>query len=295
MLRRSFLAGLASGFLMRSAAFAQGGLTVTALGDKIHLLAGAGGNIVIVEGPDGLLLVDSGLAETTEGVLAETGKIAKTPITRLINTHWHYDHVGSNARLGKGGTKILAHEKTKARLTSKQYNEFLKKPSEPLPAEGLPVETFRAEGKWKHGGETVHYRYLPPAHTDGDTVVHFQNANVFHGGDLLFFGLYPFIDYSSAGSLEGMAANAERIWKSVDASTKIVPGHGPVMRKQDVKDYANMLADCRDTMSRFLREGKTLEQVQAAQPFRKYDDSLGKLFLKPDQWIAMNYMGMSKK
>src|SRR6185369_7537805 len=149
MLRRSFLTSLTGGFLMRSAAFAQGGLTVTPLGDKIHLLAGAGGNIVILEGADGLLLVDSGLAETTEAVLAETGKIGKTTITRLINTHWHYDHVGGNVRMGKGGTKILAHEKTKARLTSKQFNEFLKKPSEPLSAEGLPVETFRTEGKLK--------------------------------------------------------------------------------------------------------------------------------------------------
>ena len=295
MLRRSFLSVLAgSAIVSRLPMLAQGGITVTPLAEKLHLLAGIGGNIVILEGADGLLMIDSGLSEAAQALLAETGKIGKGKVTRLINTHWHYDHVGGNTTFGKTGARILANENVKARLSTRQMNKFLNRPTEPLPSEGLPVETFKDKGQLKHGGDIVHYQLLPPAHTDGDTVIHFQSANVIHGGDLLFHGLYPFIDYSSAGSLAGMVANAERIYKMADTKSKIVPGHGPLMNKQDVKEYGDMLADCLGIFTKSIREGKSLEELQAAKPFTKYDDTLGKMFLKPEQWIAMNYMGMKR-
>ena len=300
MLRRSFVRNLVSasagGFLLRSKLLAQQAvIAVTPLRSKLRLLTGAGGNIVILEGQEGLLMVDSGLPDTISAVLGETGKIGKGQVTRLINTHWHTDHTGGNTDLGKKGAKILAHENVKTRLPKKQYMAFFKRTVEPLPPEGLPVETFGDRGKLKFAGETLHYHHLPPAHTDGDSVIHFQNANVYHGGDLLFTGMYPFIDYSSRGSLEGMAGNAEKILKEVDENTVIVPGHGAVAQKKDVKEYADMLASSLDIFSKNIREGKSLEQMQAAKPFSAYDDKWGKGFIKPEAWIALNYEGMTAK
>ena len=299
MFRRSFLHRLASlpaaGILARLPLAAQGGINVTLLADKLHLLSGAGGNIAILEGPDGLLLIDSGLGEATEGILGATGKIGKGKITRLINTHWHYDHTGGNARLGKDGVKIVAQRNVLTRLSSKQTIAFFNRTFDPLPPEGLPVETFTDKGELQHGGESVRYLYLPPAHTDGDTVIHFQNANVFHGGDLLFNGMYPFIDYWTGGSLAGMAGNAERIWKMVDGQTKIIPGHGPMWEKPGVREYADMLAGSLEIMTKALKEGKTLEQIQSAQPLKAYDEKWGKGMLKPEQWIALNFAGMTMR
>lgn len=291
MHRRTFLGTLASAALVRTL-LAQGAITVTELAPKLHLLSGAGGNIVIHEGPEGLLLIDSGVPEAATKVLAETGKIGSGKVSHLINTHWHYDHVGANVDLGKKGAKILAHENTKTRLSTRQTVAALQRTFDPLAPEGIPSETFRDHGTLSHGKEKLHYRHMPPAHTDGDTVIHFQDANVYHGGDLLFIGSYPFIDYSSGGSLAGMAADAERVWKEVDGKTKVVPGHGPVSTKSDVRLYADMLADCHTVMARLIKEGKTVDEIKAAKPFSKYDAKLGSGFIGPEQWIGLNYLGM---
>ena len=300
MLRRSFLRNMAAasvgGAFLRTALRAQAaGISVTPLRDKLHLLSGAGGNIMIQEGPEGLLLIDSGLSTSTAGILAETAKIGNGKVTLLFNTHWHTDHTGSNVALGKQGVKIIAQENVRTRLAKGQYMEFFKRQVDPMPPEGLPAQTFRDKGKIKFGAETVHYEYLPPAHTDGDSVLHFQNANVFHGGDLLFNGLYPFIDYGSAGSLSGMTANAERILKMVDDDTIIIPGHGPVAKKSDVKDFADMLSGSLEIFTTQIKAGKTLAQIQADKPFKVYDEKWGKMMIKPDQWIALNYSGMAKQ
>jgi glyoxylase-like metal-dependent hydrolase (beta-lactamase superfamily II) len=295
MLRRSFLrnivAASAGGVLLRAQA---AGISVTPLRDKLHLLSGAGGNIIIQEGPDGLLMVDSGLSDSTAGILAQTDKIGKGQISTLFNTHWHTDHTGSNVILGQKGAKIIAHENVKTRLAKGQYMEFFKRHVDPMDPAGLPAETFHDKGKLKLANETAHYEWLPPAHTDGDAVIHFHNANVFHGGDLLFNGMYPFIDYGSAGSLTGMAANAERILKMVDDNTIIVPGHGAVAKKADVKEFADMLAGSLDILTKEIKAGKTIEQLQADRPCKAYDEKWGKGFMKPESWIALNFSGMKK-
>lgn len=229
-----------------------------------------------------------------QGALQVTTLAPKPPITRLINTHWHYDHTGGNTAIGKAGAKILAHVNTRAHLSVKTTTAFLQRSFDALPAEGLPTGTLKEQGRLKHGADSLHYLHLPPAHTDGDITVHFQSAKLLHGGDLLFFGMYPFIDYSTGGSLTGMAANAERISKSVDDKTKVIPGHGPVGGKQDVKEFATMLAACLESMQRLIRSGKTLEQVQAAQPTKAFDAKWGAGFLKPEQFVALSYAGMKK-
>jgi cyclase len=295
MLRRSFLrnivAASAGGVLLRAQA---AGISVTPLRDKLYLLSGAGGNIMIQEGPDGLLMVDSGLSDSTAGILAQTDKIGKGQITQLFNTHWHTDHTGSNVILGQKGAQITAQENVKTRLAKGQYMEFFKRKVDPMDPAGLPTVTFKDKGKIKFASETAHYEHLPPAHTDGDSIIHFHNANVFHGGDLLFNGMYPFIDYGSAGSLAGMTGNAERILKMVDDNTIIIPGHGAIAKKSDVKDFADMLSNSLDIFTKEIKAGKTLEQMQADKLFKAYDEKWGKGFIKPEAWIAMNYAGMKQ-
>lgn len=295
MLRRSFLrniaAGAAGGLLLRAQA---AGINVTPLRDKLYLLSGAGGNIVIMEGPDGLLMVDSGLTDSTAGILAKTDKMGNGKVVQLFNTHWHTDHTGSNVILGQKGAKIVAQENVKTRLAKGQYMEFFKRKVDPMDPEGLPSETFKDKGKIKFAGETAQYEHLPPAHTDGDSVIHFHNANVFHGGDLLFNGMFPFIDYGSEGSLAGMAGNAEKIVKMVSDDTTIVPGHGPLMKKSDVKEFHDMLQGSLDIFQRAISQGKTLEQLQADKPLAAYEDKWGKGMFKSDTWIALNYAGMKK-
>jgi len=293
MLRRSFLRNIAAvsagSVLLRAQA---AGIAVTPLRDKLYLLSGAGGNIIIQEGGDGLLMIDSGLSDSTAGIMAETAKIGKGKVTLLFNTHWHTDHTGSNVALGKQGVKIIAQENVRTRLAKGQYMEFFKRQVDPMAPEGLPAQTFNDKGKIQFGGETAHYEHLPPAHTDGDAVVHFAKANVFHGGDLLFNGMYPFIDYGSAGSLAGMARNASSIVKMVHDDTIVIPGHGPIAKKGDVQEFADMLSGSLEIFTKEIKAGKTLEQLQAEKPCKAYDDKWGKAFIKPEAWIALNYSGM---
>ena len=190
---QTFLAAAAGGIAARAQAPS---LQLEPLGKNLSVLTGDGGNIAFVTSPDGLLMVDSGLPDTAPALM-EKAKSAAPKIAILINTHWHFDHTGGNTTVGKSGAKIIAHVNVKKRLSSKQTIAFMKRDFEPLPTEGLPVEIFTDKGHLTYSGEKIHYAYLPPAHTDGDTVVHFQNANVLHCGDLYFNGAYPFIDYST--------------------------------------------------------------------------------------------------
>jgi glyoxylase-like metal-dependent hydrolase (beta-lactamase superfamily II) len=270
-------------------------LALESLGDKLNLLSGDGGNIAVLQGEDGLLLVDSGLAPNAEAMETKAKSVSQKPITVLINTHFHFDHVGGNERLGREGARIIAHENVLKRVSTMQKNIFFNREVPPLAPEGRPRTTFSKAGKLTHGGEKITYQYLPPAHTDGDTTVHFGNANVYHAGDLFFNGLYPFIDYGAGGSIEGMVASADRMIKAVNGQTKIIPGHGPLGTLEDLRSYRSMLADVNQRVSKLVKEGKTLEQVQAAEPTKTYDDKWGKGFLKPADFVRMLYAGKSSR
>ncbi len=263
------------------------------IGERVTLLSGAGGNIAILQGKDGLLLVDSGLPQTAEVVDTKARSVAAVPITILINTHFHFDHVGGNERLGRAGVRIIAHDNVLKRLSTPQKNAFMKMEAPALAPEGRPKTTFSDAGQLTHNGEKIAYKYLPPAHTDGDTTVHFANANVYHAGDLFFNGMYPFIDYSAGGNIEGMVTGADRMIEAVDAKTKIIPGHGPMATLEDLRGYRDMLADVNEKVSKLVRSGQTLEQIQAAEPTKAYDDKWGKGFLKPADFVRMLYAGKS--
>jgi cyclase len=280
--------------------FARGAFAQTAptlelhpLSEKLTLLTGAGGNIAILQGEDGLLLIDSGLPATAEAMDSKARSVGPSSIKVLFNTHFHFDHVGGNERLGREGVRIIAHENVLKRLSTPQKNAFLNRESPALALEGRPVVTFSSGGELKHGGEKLVYKYLPPAHTDGDSTVHFQNANVYHAGDLLFNGMYPFIDYSAGGAIEGMVAAADRIVEAVDEKTKIIPGHGPMAVRSDVRTWRDMLAGVNEKVTGLFNAGRTLEQAQAAEPTKPWDEKWGNGFLKGADFVRMLYAGKS--
>ena len=268
------LFGAAGGALFSRYASAQAALTLQPLSDNITVLMGAGGNITILKSADGLL-------------------IAPVPVKQLINTHWHYDHVGANVDLGKSGTAILAHVNTLKRLSVKQHIAFFNRDIEPIAAPGLP-KTFQDKGKLTFSGQAVHYQYLPPAHTDGDATVHFAGDNVYSAGDLFFNGMYPFIDYSTGGSIEGMVHNAAAMLKAVDAKTKIVPGHGPIGTKADLQVFHEVLADADAQVSKLIKEGKSVDEIIAAKPTAKWDEKWGGGFMKTPDWLKLLYQGKTK-
>jgi cyclase len=282
---------LASG----AAAQSQPALKLEPLGENLSLLSGAGGNIAVLAGADGLLLVDSGLPQTAEAMESRARTAGPGPIATLINTHYHFDHVGGNERLGRQGTRIIAHENVLKRLSTAQHIAAFGREVPPLAQEGLPKTTFTGGGELAHGGEKVVYRHLPPAHTDGDATVFFANADVCHAGDLFFNGMYPFIDYSAGGSIEGMVADADRVIEAVDAKTRIIPGHGPMANREDLRGYRDMLAGVSERMAALIKAGKTLAQVQAAEPTKPYDAKFGSGFMKGSEFVRILYSGATGK
>jgi glyoxylase-like metal-dependent hydrolase (beta-lactamase superfamily II) len=264
------------------------------LGGKLTLISGGGGNIVTLAGDDGALVIDSGLAAVAAGTGAEIAKAAPGPLALLVNTHWHFDHAGGNERLGRAGARIVAHEDCRQRLSTEQHIEFFNKTIPAQPPAGLPLITFTEETQLHINGETLRLIPVAPAHTDGDIIVHFENANLMHGGDLFFNGLYPFIDYSSLGWIGGMVAGAKRILEKTDAKTQIVPGHGPMATAADLKFYVSFLETVFDRLGKLKAEGKSVDEAVAAAPTKEFDAKLGKGMLNAETFVRVSYTSLLK-
>jgi len=181
-----------------------GNITVQKLRGNISVLMGAGGNIAVLPGPDGKLLIDAGFAGSRPKITEALASISSDPIKQLINTHWHFDHTDGNEWLHAAGAAILAHTNTKKRLSTTTRVEGWNFTFPPAPAEAIPVDVFDEERTLKLNGTSIALKYYAPAHTDGDISVYFTDADVFHVGDTLWNGYYPFIDYSTGGSIDGM-------------------------------------------------------------------------------------------
>jgi cyclase len=293
--RRDFvraLAGGAAGASFVYSAFGQGApapIKATKLSKDVVLIEGDGGNMALILDADGLMLVDSGLPERGADLQKAIADVDSHKVRTLFNTHWHFDHSGSNELLGKSGAKIIAHENTKKWLSQKVTIEAFNRTFEPLKPEGLPVETFSKSGKMTFGGEKIEYTHVAPAHTDSDVYLYFPGPNVLHTGDLFFNGFYPFIDYSTNGWVGGMAAAEAAMLKVGDAQTRVIPGHGPLATKEDLKATQAMLEKVTERMEAMAKEGKSVDEVVAAAPTKDFDDKFGKGMFPPAQWVKVAY------
>jgi glyoxylase-like metal-dependent hydrolase (beta-lactamase superfamily II) len=265
------------------------------LTDNVYVLAGAGGNIAVLVGEDGAMLVDSGFAELSEKVATAVKEVSKGPVRFVVNTHWHFDHVGGNEALAKAGAEIWAHHNTARLMSQERSLAGINRKTEPSPEAARPVLTFDGKLHVHFDGEEVDVISVPPAHTNGDCFVYFRKANVLHLGDTMFNGQYPFIDINAGGSIDGMVAALDKALALADEHTKIIPGHGPVTSAAGLREYRDMLAAVRDRVRKMVAEGKSRDEVIAAKPTSEFDARWGQSWLKPDPWVALVYGGMTRE
>ncbi|MGB9146298.1 MAG: MBL fold metallo-hydrolase [Acidobacteriaceae bacterium] len=261
----------------------------TKLTDTIFLLQGVGGNVVCQIGPDGKLVIDSGMATGTPHLLAALGKLDMHPLKLLVNTHWHPDHTNGNAALHLAGAFIVAQDNTRIRLAAPQYMAVYDLHIPAAPDAALPQDTFPdTETLWVNNDQEslVH---TPDAHTDSDIFIHFVKGNVIHSGDLWFNGMYPLIDLSSGGTINGMIRGVDQVLALADDQTKIVPGHGPLGDKAALQDYRTMLVTVADSVEKLKAQGETVEQAVAAKPTANLDATWAKGPIKPDTFVALVY------
>jgi cyclase len=261
------------------------------IAENLDLIKGAGGNVAVLRGPDGLLVVDSQIPARGKEVLETARRIGGKPVSTLINTHWHFDHAGGNEFFGRAGAMIVATATTRKRLSTDQYTEAFKLTTPASPPIALP--SFTAEQADFHvGNETVHLAAVPPAHTDGDLIVHFTTHDVIHTGDLFSNGFYPNIDASSRGWIGGMIAAADIILKLAKPTTKIIPGHGPMGTPSDLEAFRAMLITLHDRLAPMLDAGKSADEAVAAKPTSDLDTKWAKGLFNGGMFTRIAYGGM---
>jgi cyclase len=279
-MRRITSAALAgAAVLFAGAANAQQGvdfskveIKTTDLGNKTYMLEGQGGNITVAVGSDGLIMVDSQFAPLHDKIKAAIAKISPLPIKYLINTHYHLDHVGGNAAFHRDGATIVAHDNIRLRLAAGVINANTGNKTPPSEADAIPTDTYMVGPmKVEVGGRVAQVNHVIDAHTDGDSWVYFADANVLALGDTYSSRSYPNLDWGSGGTIDGMVLALERYLKVANDTTKIVPGHGPLATKADLQQWHDMMAMVRDRVKKLFDEGKSEQQVLAANPIADLD------------------------
>jgi glyoxylase-like metal-dependent hydrolase (beta-lactamase superfamily II) len=300
MLRASSLAVAAGLSLLALSARAQFGdplkvnVKVTPVAGGVSMIEGAngfaGGNVSVSAGDDGLFVIDDELAPLTPKLKAALATLSKKPVRFLVNTHWHADHSGGNPGMAAAGAVIVAQENVRRRLSVDQVREFKgnKMTTAALPPAALPVVTFTDDVTLHFNGDEIHVIHVPPAHTDGDSIVQFKKANVIATGDVVV-GYYPLIDADSGGTFEGFITAADKVLSLADDNTKIVPGHGPLMSKADVTAYREMLVQVRDRIGKLMAAKKTVEDAKAAKPLADLEPRWGQGFIHGDFVIDSFY------
>lgn len=254
----------------------------------IYMLEGADGfssNMGLLVGDEHVLLVDDGMAPITAGLMKSVQELAGRSIDFVVNTHVHGDHVGSNASLAESGAIIFAHDNLRKRL--------VEKPDDAGGPAGLPVVTFADEVTFHVNGQEAHVFHVAAAHTDGDAVIHFRDANVIDAGDLHFNYMFPFIDLDSGGTVRGFIAGQRHIIEMADDETKIIPGHGPLASKVDLQASVDMLADALARVEALVLEGKSEEEVLAANPLADYHDTWNWGFITTERMTQTLYRSLT--
>jgi glyoxylase-like metal-dependent hydrolase (beta-lactamase superfamily II) len=254
----------------------------------------AGGNVAVSVGDDGVFLVDDEIAPMTPKLKAALAALSKKPVRFLINTHWHSDHTGGNPAMAASGAVIMAHDNVRKRLSVDQVLDFLGKKMEfkALPPAALPVVTFGDDVTLYLNGDEIHIFHVPPAHTDGDAIVHFKKANVIHMGDTFMTMSYPVVDIPNGGLYQGFITAADKVLSLCDDATKIIPGHGPLASRAELKAWRDMLATIGERVGKLAAAHKSLDEIKAAKPTAEFDAKWGQVMVKGDQVVELVYRSL---
>lgn len=267
-------------------------LAIEPLRNNIAIVSGSGGNILVLPGDDGKVVVDSGLATSKTQVLEAFRSISSDPLRFLINTHWHFDHTDGNEWMHAEGATIFAHEKTVTRMQQLQSIPEFEGVYPPSPSDALPTVTFDHIKTLKANRHDIVLTRYTPAHTETDISVFFADADVLHTGDSFFSRFYPFIDYSSGGSIDGMIAACRETLTLIGPSTILVGGHGPAGTRGDLMSFQQMLIESRSKIAALKQSGASAKEVLAQKPTTPFDEKWGNGFVSPDLFTLLIYRGV---
>jgi glyoxylase-like metal-dependent hydrolase (beta-lactamase superfamily II) len=290
--RRSFLrilCGTACASFARPGVAQSHEFTVTPLAPRLRIISGAGGNVVVLDGPTGVLLVNGGAADHSASLLATVAReTAGKRVEVLFNTDWHRHHTGANEPVAKAGGRIVAHVHTKQYLGAELFVDWENRTYKPLPAAALPTETFHTTGAMTFGGERVEYGHLGQAHTDGDIYVFFRDSNVLAVGDVLSVDKYPIADYTTGGWLGGLATATKTLTDLANDETRVVAAAGVVQARAALRLQQEMLAAMRDRLAKMMRQGLSAKEMLAAGVTKEFDATWG----DPELFLSTSYRGL---
>ena len=270
-------------------------ISTTDLGDGLYMLQGRGGNIGVLAGDDGVFVIDSQYADMAPGILNAIDTIAGDKPKYLVNTHWHGDHTGGNAILGENGATIIAHRGVRDRVTVDVTRDFFgqENTTPAAPPEAWPVITFNDEMSLYLNGQTVRLIHAPAAHTDGDAFIYFEEADVLHTGDLMFSGMFPFVDITSGGSFSGYVEASQAMSDLIGDETRIIPGHGPLSAKTDITSILGMLQGTMAAVQAEIDAGKDIEAVLDAAPLTPWIEDWAWGFINEARFTRLIFADLS--
>lgn len=246
--------------------------------DGVHMLEGRGGNIGVSVGEDGVFVIDDQFAPLTGRILDAIAELSSEPVRFVFNTHWHGDHTGGNENMGEAGALLVAHENVRERMSADQVLQRVGRPVDTTaasPEGALPVVTFTEDVTFHVNGDELHAFHVSRAHTDGDAIVHFRRADVVHMGDTFFRGRFPFIDTASGGSIDGLVAAVGEALAIMDADTRVIPGHGPLGDREDVRAYRDALKEMRDAVADAMERGASRAEILATPEVARWAEAWG--------------------
>jgi len=266
----------------------------TEVASGIYMIEGvggfAGGNMALSVGDDGIVLIDDSMPPLLEKLKATIKGINNRSVDFLINTHLHSDHTGNNGAFSEGVTHIIGHENMRERLKKSEIDGPEGKM--PLPSSALPVITFSQEMSFHLNDQVAQVIHMPVAHTDGDAIIYFRDSNVIHVGDILFNGLYPYIDLGNGGSVAGYIAAQQAIYALINDDTIIIPGHGPVAKKADLKASYQMLSQASQRVTELKKKGKSEDEVVAENPLKDFHEQWSWGFISTEKMTRTLYQDL---
>lgn len=262
--------------------------------DGVYMLIGAGGNIGLSVGDDGAFVIDDQYAPLSNKIMAAITDITNADVNFLVNTHYHGDHTGGNEAFGAAGAVIVAHDNVRTRMSTDQFRAIFDQEIPASSAGALPIVTFSDEMTFHWNDDTIRVLHVPSAHTDGDSILHFEEANVIHMGDTFFLGCYPFIDVGSGGDIDGIIGAGYRALAIADEDTAIIPGHGRVSNAVGLSDWLDVIKMTRSNMQSLVDQGMSEDEALAARPTAEFDDEYGEgCFMNPEIYTRLLYQSVS--